>query len=205
MTPATIRLIAPDARHATGLLRVLQHPRLAGRRFLPYGITDRFDDGATNAPEVLEAWRTAEARRHYLVVDDTPATAEPGVASEPTVVGYAGANWTWDPHNPRVFVVIDPGRWRQGIGRQALEIVVGRLFAETVAHNVSCQVAAWNTEGSGFLEALGFRYGGRLRRAQLKDGQFYAEQHYDVLRREWLERSVSPRSELKSPWSFDAS
>ncbi|MBN1658640.1 MAG: GNAT family N-acetyltransferase [Anaerolineae bacterium] len=156
----------------------LNHPDLAGRRYIPDGLPDVVPLSMGQVAEVVRQWQQAERALHLAVVQ----------VSKGEMVGHVSADWGWDPHNPSVSVVIDPTHQRQGYGSTALRLVLRYLFGRTPAHCVTAWIDGWNEAGLAFADHLGFRHAGQMRRVGLRDGHFYDLVVVDLLRREWKGR-----------------
>jgi RimJ/RimL family protein N-acetyltransferase len=171
-----LRPFEPD--EAEQLRSYVNHPALEGRRFLPHGFPDYAPLSASQAAEVLRRWSDEEDALPLAVV------AGP-VDGAGEVVGHARMGWRWDPHCPEVHVVVDPRRWRSGLGSDAMDVMLRYLFRTTVAHNVAGDYADWNRAAAGFAERCGFTVCGRARRTSLHDGRYSDSVNVDMLRREW--------------------
>jgi RimJ/RimL family protein N-acetyltransferase len=103
------------------------------------------------------------------------------------LLGHAECDWGWDPHNPSLSVVIAPGRQRQGYGAEVLGLLFSYLFDHTVAHSVTCWIADWNEPARRFAASRGFQEAGRMRRAGIRQGQYFDVMVMDLLRPEWTQ------------------
>jgi RimJ/RimL family protein N-acetyltransferase len=181
MTPSAFRSDDISLRpfsldDARALETYLNHPDLEGRRYLPGDLPEVAPLAPQQIESLIDKWGKAENELHLAVIQ-----RESG-----ELIGHAECDWDWDPHNPSVSVVIDPGRQRQGFGSQALRLLLDYLFAFTPAHNTSTWVAAWNAPALAFASHHGFRQAGRLRRAGIRRGAYYDLVILDILRHEWL-------------------
>lgn len=157
----------------------LNHPDLAGRRYLPDEFPVETPLSLKQAEAVGEKWASAGKKQHDLVIVRN---------QDEVVVGYAHVNWWWDPHAPDLHLVIFPPYWRSGYGAETLDLLLGYLFGSTVAHNVSGSFANWNAEARAFAARCGFSECGGYRRAGMRQGGYYDEVVVDLLRPEWLAR-----------------
>ena len=75
----------------------------------------------------------------------------------------------------------------QGVGRKALRMFVGILFAwpGKELHKLYATTSAENGASIAILERVGFHLDGRLREHYLIDGRFSDQLFYSLLRREW--------------------
>jgi RimJ/RimL family protein N-acetyltransferase len=153
----------------------LNHPDLAGRRYVPWGFPELPPLARGQVEALYRKWAETKKGLKLAVVQ-----RESG-----ELVGHAGCDWSWDPHCPDVTVVIAPTHQRQGYGSEALSLLLHYLFETTVAHSISGWIAEWNTAGVEFATRHGFRECGRLRRAGVRHGVFFDVIVADMLRREW--------------------
>lgn len=167
-----------EAEDAPGLEVYLNHPDLAGRRYIPDGLPDVLPLARGQVSEVVQRWQQADKELHLAVVQ----------VSKGELVGHVSADWGWDPHNPSVSVVIDPAQQRHGYGSTALRLVLRYLFERTPAHCVTAWIDGWNEAGLAFAEQLGFHHAGQMRRVGLRGGEFYDVVVVDLLRPEWKGR-----------------
>jgi diamine N-acetyltransferase len=171
----TLRPIGADDRD--DLASYLNDPEMRGLRHMEN------DPLAPLPAKVIEdavnAWSNPE---HGLNLIVSPTGEDIGV-------GHAIADWRWDAHCPFVGVAIAPSHRRRGYGRAALDMVLGVLFTQTVAHTVQAWTPSWNDSGIAFLEATGFRPAGAVRRAGRRDDDWYDELAFDQLKREWEEQA----------------
>lgn len=156
----------------------LNHPDLAGRRYLPDGLPDVVPLSMGRVAEAVQKWQQGDKELHLAVVQ----------LSTGELVGHTSADWGWDPHNPSVSVAIGPAHQRQGHGSVALRLMLDYLFGQTPAHCVTAWIDGWNEAGLAFAGHIGFRRAGQMRRAGLRRGQFYDLVVMDLLRPEWLAR-----------------
>lgn len=74
--------------------------------------------------------------------------------------------------------------WSQGIVSSILPRFVEHLFATTDLVRLEARVLPWNPASSRVLEKSGFNFEGRLRRAQLKNGEVHDTLLYSRVRGE---------------------
>lgn len=173
-----VLLRAWEPGDAEGLHSLLNHPALIGRRYLPHSFPDGLPLSLRQVEQVLERW--SEARDGFHLPAEHLTSGQ--------VIGYAEADWRWDPHAPQVAVVVDPYQQRKGYGSEILDLVLTYLFEQTVAHAVHAWYADWNQAAAGFLARHGFQEAGRVRRAGLRQGGYYDLVAADLLRAEWVAR-----------------
>jgi RimJ/RimL family protein N-acetyltransferase len=123
----------------------------------------------------LDEWAAPKSGLALAIV---PADAE-------DAVGYALCDWGWDAINPWIGVAVAPAHRRRGYGTAAVTLVVRWLFDHTLAHSIQAWTPAWNEPGIAFLEALGFSGAGGVRRAWLRNGEWFDDLAFDVLESEW--------------------
>jgi len=170
-----IRLRAFEPGDAAEVKAYLNHPALVGRRYVPWSFSDTVPLSSQQVAAIVQKWGETEKGLVLAVVQQASGQ----------VVGHAECDWDWDPHNPSVSVVIDPAQQRQGLGSEALALLVRYLFDYTPAHTVACWIAGWNLEGQSLTRRHGFHDSGRMRRAGLRQGIYFDLVVMDLLRREW--------------------
>lgn len=79
----------------------------------------------------------------------------------------------------------DRERWGQGIGSEALRLVLNFAFNELNLHRVQLTVFAYNERAIALYEKLGFVREGVHREYLHRDGQRHDLLLYGLLRREW--------------------
>ena len=173
-----IRLRPFEPADIPALGAYLNHPTLAGRRYLPWRFPEREPLSHKQVEGVYQKWIEEEEGLRLAVVH-----RESG-----DLLGHARCDWEWDPHCPDVAVVTAPTQQRQGYGSEALGLLLRYLFENTVAHNVACWIDDWNEPGLRFAARHGFQQNGRMRRAGVRQGRYYDVIIADMLRPEWLAR-----------------
>ena len=163
-----------EPEDAASLYIYLNHPDLTGCRYLPHGFSDDLPLSRKQVHEILEKWGRTDTRAHLAVV-----------LQNGEVIGHASAYWGWDTHCPGVELVISPAYQRQGLGSEAVRLLVTFLFDSLPAHNLSVEVADWNVPAQKFFQLHGFLESGRSRREGLRGGKFYDLVLFDILRKEW--------------------
>jgi [ribosomal protein S5]-alanine N-acetyltransferase len=157
------------------LLACLNHPELAGRRYLPWGFPDETPLSSKQVEAVLQKWDEAESEAHLAII----------LREDQVLIGHASFDWDWDPHCPNLSIVIAPDRQRCGYGSEVLQLLLRYLFENTPAHNVSGWMADWNQAARLFARRYGFQESGRSRREGLRHGAYFDEILVDLLRPEW--------------------
>jgi RimJ/RimL family protein N-acetyltransferase len=157
------------------LYACLNHPDLAGRRYIPWKFPDLFPLARHHVEGIISQWTEAERESHFAVVRrDTQE-----------IIGHAELDWSWDPHAPSLAVVIAPAHQRRGYASEALGLLLRYFFEHTLAHNVSCWITDWNAPGREFAKRHGFKECGAFRRAGFRQGRYYDLVVADLLRPEW--------------------
>ena len=171
----SLRAFEPD--DVSALHAYLNHPELAGRRYIPWGLPAEFPLSKKQVESIYKKWSEEKKGVHLAVL--LRGTLE--------MIGHAECDWGWDPHCPQVAVVIKPAHQRKGCGSEVLQTLVSYLFKNTTAHNINGWMAEWNRSARGFAEAHGFKESGRWRRDGIRDGKYYDGILVDILRPEWAE------------------
>jgi RimJ/RimL family protein N-acetyltransferase len=121
------RLRSFELEDAPALHAGLNHPELAGQRYIPWGFSNDFPLSKKQVEGILEKWSEGEKAIHLAVE----------LLSSQELIGHAEYEWEWDPHCPFVSVVIYPPHQHQGYGTEAAGRLLRYLFENTPAHNVS--------------------------------------------------------------------
>lgn len=160
---------------AAGLLGILNHPELAGRRHLSDGYTEWTSMTLLQVETLLGGWAEEKNGFHLAV----------WLHESSELAGYVSCSWHWDTHCPEVSLVISPLRQNQGYGSETLDLILTYIFETTPAHNVSLWMADWNKPARRFAAKNGFRESGCMRREGLCDGKYFDLILTDILRPEW--------------------
>jgi RimJ/RimL family protein N-acetyltransferase len=120
--------------------------------------------------------------------------------SDRTIVGVVGH---YEPHpvleTTEIWYLIgEPSARGQGLGREAVELLVAHLFRVGAHDRIGASSDVENGASSRLLEAIGFRREGTLRRALHHHGRWHDVHVYGVTRSEWAGR-VTKTSSTRSP------
>jgi RimJ/RimL family protein N-acetyltransferase len=170
-----IYLRAFEPEDVSVLHEYLNHPDLTGRRYIPGSIPNDTPLSKEQTGKILEKWGESEKQFHLAIV----------ASGAEKVIGHTNCEWRWDPHCPFISLVIAPDYQRQGYGSDVLNMVLNYLFKHTQAHNVTGGMTEWNQAARAFALEQGFSEIGKLRRAGLRDGEYYDWIGVDILRPEW--------------------
>ena len=98
-------------------------------------------------------------------------------------VGAWSSNWdTWGPWN---HIIIWPEHRRKGYGTKAAKMLLDRSFSDNPAHVLDTGAAEWNKSAIAFIKSLGFKEAGRIRLSNIKDGKYYDDLIFDLLKSEY--------------------
>jgi RimJ/RimL family protein N-acetyltransferase len=172
---ARLQLRPFEAEDVPALQACLNHPDLAGRRYLPWEFPGDLPLSKKQVESILEKWREGKKECNLAVV-----LGETG-----QLAGHASWNWGWDPHCPYLAAVIAPEFQRQGYGSELVRHLLRYLYENSPAYNVSTWIADWNEAARSFVRQLGFRESGRSRCEGIRSGLIFDEILYDLLRPEW--------------------
>lgn len=172
---APLQLRALEAGDADALAAYLNHPDLAGCRYLPWAAPETTPLSRQHIEQALKTWTEDKTAQHFAI-----RLAEGG-----EVIGHAEIDWGWDPHCPEVAVVIAPPRRRCGYGSATLQLLLRHLFQTMPAYSVGAWFADWNLAAQAFARRHGFSDAGRVRWAGLRGGQPFDVLNVDLLRPEW--------------------
>ncbi len=169
-------LLRPFEPEDAEALRVyLNDPALIGRRYLPWGFSDNRPLSRKQISKILEKWESTDNQAHFAIT----------LTETSALIGHAFVFWGWDPHCPTIGLVIAPEHQRQGYGSEALTVLVRWVFGTMPAHNISAWVADWNEPARELFLKYGFTESGKARRDGVRNGKFFDEVFYDILRPEW--------------------
>jgi RimJ/RimL family protein N-acetyltransferase len=161
--------------HLPALQSCLNHPELAGRRFLPRGFSEELPLSKTQVENLLKKWGEKQDGFVYAVI----------LQENQELIGYVQADWGWDPISPGISIVISPEQQRCGYGSEALNLMLHYLYSYTVAHNVSGWMGDWNQPARAFATKHGFHEVGHEHYSGVRDGAYYGYITVDILRPEW--------------------
>jgi ribosomal-protein-alanine N-acetyltransferase len=174
----TVCLRPFEADDVPALMVYLNHPGLAGRRYIPWTFPELAPLSQKQVQEIVQQWGKAEKSLTLAIVHG---------ASE-ALLGHAECDWSWDPHCPSLSVVIASEHQRQGYGSESVRLLLQYLFGHTPAHVISCWIADWNRPGLQCAARHGFLAAGRMRRAGLYQGRYFDAIVADLLRSEWKQQ-----------------
>ena len=99
-------------------------------------------------------------------------------------MGAWSSNWdTWGPWN---YVIIWPEHRRKGHGTEAAKKLLSRSFSDSPAHALDTGTAEWNSPAIAFIKSLGFKEAGKFRLSNIKDGKYYDDLIFDILKTEYF-------------------
>lgn len=162
----------------TALHAYLNYPDLTGRRYLPWRIAGEIPLSEAQVEELLKCWSEGEKEFHLAIT----------LRDDGTLIGHANCDWGWDAHCPEIDMVISPAYQLVGYGSEVLTLLLDYLFGYTPAHSIGSGMASWNQAALKFAVKNGFTHSGTMRRAGLRNGQYYDWLGVDILRPEWLDR-----------------
>ena len=146
-----------------------------------YEVASLFDFTPSWAPLTLEQMKEklAEQRKR-------PRTAFFSLWSNNNeFVGIAAwyANWdTWCPH---LDVFIFPEHRRNHYGTEAARLLMDMSFYQNPGHTITTGAPEWNTASIEFIKSLGFKDAGRIRRSDIRDGEYFDYLCFDILKTEY--------------------
>ena len=142
----------------------LRTPRLKLRRARPDDLADLHR--VLSDPAAMRYWSSpphasVEETRAWLasmIADGPPESDDFVVEQDGRVIGKAGC-WRL----PEVGFILHPDVWGQGLAREALEAVIGHLFATYEVPAITADVDPRNAASLRLLTKLGFVETGRAR------------------------------------------
>ena len=103
-------------------------------------------------------------------------------------IGLVMIETDWDPVCPNVNLFIWPEFRRKGYGKTLAHIFLDKMFNQYHGHMVATGSASYYEPGLKFIESLGFKPAGRMRRTSIHNGQYADWVCYDILKSEYLEQ-----------------
>jgi [ribosomal protein S5]-alanine N-acetyltransferase len=166
-----------EPEDGTALAPFLNHPDLAGRRYLPWDFPGDLPLSRKQVDSLLSKWSEGNKEFHLAIL----------LRETQELVGHAVCDWGWDPHSPFLALVIAPDWQRRGYGSEVIRCLLRYLYGATPAHSISTWVAGWNEPALCFAREMGFHESGRSRCEGIRAGVVYDEILFDLLRPEWQE------------------
>lgn len=166
------------------------HPGLTLRRLGPEDLPDLVQRAnnvniARNLRDVFPHPYTMTDARNYL--ERQPTEGHPTnlvIALDDRLVGLLGLFIQEDVYrfNYELGYWVSEDLWGQGIATSAIGAACRWLFQDTEAHRIFAHVFAFNPASARALEKAGFRPEGIGREAVFKEGRFWDEIRYGLLR-----------------------
>jgi len=85
-------------------------------------------------------------------------------------------------------ILLEKAHWGQGLGTEALNLLLHYAFTELNYHRVELTVNDFNARAIRAYQKVGFREVGRRREAIFREGTWHDEVIMDVLQREYLSK-----------------
>lgn len=85
----------------------------------------------------------------------------------------------------RYAIAIRRRHWRQGYGRESVQILLRYYFHELRYQKCTTSIYEFNERSQRFHDTLGFKLEGRLRRMYFTNGTYYDELQYGLTAEEW--------------------
>ncbi|MBI5000131.1 MAG: GNAT family N-acetyltransferase [Euryarchaeota archaeon] len=103
-------------------------------------------------------------------------------------VGLGSYSASWDTWSPGAGFVIWPEFRGKGYGKETARLLMRECFKRSHAHTMSCYANDWDKASISFIESLGFKKAGAMRRVGVRDGKFFDGLMFDMLRSEYFRR-----------------
>lgn len=168
-----VRLRAPTVRDTDLLFDWYQDPELVA----PF---DRYE------PDTREAFGAGLAS-----VSADPGSLYPRYVVELRESGSRVGCVGWYRAHPVLeyidiwYLLGDPGQRGRGLGREAVELLVGELFRTETVERIGATCDVENVPSARLLERIGFRREGTLRGALYHHARWHDVYVYGVIRSEW--------------------
>jgi len=88
------------------------------------------------------------------------------------------------------YVLGNPGARGQGLGREAVRLLVDHLYRTTSVERIGATCDVENVASYRLVEGLGFRWEGTLRAALFHHGRWHDVRVYGLTRSEWSARTA---------------
>ncbi len=107
------------------------------------------------------------------------------VWEETDLIGLAIIYSDWDPLCPVAYVFIWPEFRRRGHGKKLANIFLDKLFNNYHGHKVSVGTPSYYKPGLKFIQTLGFKPAGKMRRTSIHEGKYADWVCFDMLKTEF--------------------
>ncbi|UCD64803.1 MAG: GNAT family N-acetyltransferase [Candidatus Zixiibacteriota bacterium] len=127
----------------------------------------------SQAAEVAEQDLKATDREKFTIVrksDDLPV-------GQVAYFNYNALN-----RSAELGLIMDPDERKQGLGREAMKLLIKYLFRFRDLNKVYAQTAEFNDAAIALLESIGFEKDGTLRQHHFYDGEYHDQLIYSLLR-----------------------
>jgi RimJ/RimL family protein N-acetyltransferase len=115
-----------------------------------------------------------------------PHTAVFSIYSGDEFIGLGEWSASWDTWSPHSWFMIWPEYRRMGHGTEVAKMLLDKTFLENPGHEATAGIPDWNRHAASFLDSLGFRPIGRMRRVDMIEGQYHDILFFDLLKSEYL-------------------
>jgi RimJ/RimL family protein N-acetyltransferase len=90
-------------------------------------------------------------------------------------------------HNAHFWIVIgDKDYWSKGFGTEAARLIIRYGFEQLNLHRISSYVYSFNERSLRLHSNVGFTEESRQREASFKNGKYYDNVNFGILKEEWL-------------------
>ena len=131
----------------------------------------------TSLNKWLDDWGTSQTQKQFIM--------RPLKSDE--CLGFIGLwNIAWSNGTASLSITIgDRKHWRQGFGRDGMQLLLNYAFNELNLHRLGLTVFEYNTAAIALYESLNFQREGTIRDFVHRDEKRYAMYWYGLLRSEW--------------------
>jgi ribosomal-protein-serine acetyltransferase len=114
-----------------------------------------------------------------------------GIVVEGVLIGCIGANkLDYGNEKAELGYWIGSGYQGKGYASQALKIFVDLLFKKFKLNRIEGSPFAYNKASHRVLEKTGFRLEGKRRKAMKRNGEFFDDMMYGLLREDWFKLNI---------------
>lgn len=145
-------------------------------------LSELFDNKPSWSPLTL-----AQLKEKIGEKQKNPRTAVFAIYSGDDFIGVGEWSSSWDTWSPHSWFMIWPEHRRKGCGTEVAKLLLDKTFLENPGHEATAAVPDWNHAAIQFLECLGFRPIGKMRRVDMIEGQFHDLMFFDILKSEYLQ------------------
>ncbi|MDH5402418.1 MAG: GNAT family N-acetyltransferase [Candidatus Heimdallarchaeota archaeon] len=101
------------------------------------------------------------------------------------LLGHVAYDFGWDPHFIVFNLVIYPKNRQNGYAKEVTPYLIGEIFNNLLTNNITVFIDEDEIIAMKFVETLGFKPSGVIKRETYRGGKFRNTHCFDILKREW--------------------